>query len=50
MKEARYGRNAYIAKPSGTRKQTIEAIKKYLKENKDIPDELLYPDTDKFIY
>lgn len=46
----RFGRNAYIAEPSGTKKQTIEAIKKCLKENKDILDELLYPDTDKFIY
>ncbi len=46
----RFGRNAYIAEPSGTRKQTIEAIKKCLKENKDILDELLYPDTDKFTY
>ncbi len=46
----RFGRNAYIAEPSGTRKQTIEAIKKCLKENKDILDELLYPDTDKFSY
>lgn len=46
----RFGRNAYIAEPSGTKKQTIEAIKKCLKENKDILDELLYQDTDKFIY
>lgn len=46
----RFGRNAYIAEPSGTKKQTIEAIKKCLKENKDILDELLYPDTNKFIY
>lgn len=48
--QKRFGRNAYIAEPSGTRKQTIEAIKKCLKENKDILDELLYPDTDKFTY
>lgn len=34
----RFGRNAYIAEPSGTKKQTIEAIKKCLKENKDILD------------
>lgn len=46
----RFGRNAYIAEPSGTKQQTIEAIKICLKENKDILDELLYPNTDKFIY
>ncbi len=46
----KFGRNAYIAEPSGTKQQTIEAIKICLKENKDILDELLYPNTDKFIY
>lgn len=46
----RFGRNAYIADPSGTKQQTIEAIKICLKENKDILDELLYPNTDKYIY
>lgn len=46
----RFGRNAYIAEPSGTKQQTIEAIKICLKENKDILDELLYPNTDKYIY
>ena len=46
----KFGRNAYIAEPSGTKRQTIEAIKECLKENKDILDELLYPDIDKFIY
>lgn len=46
----RFGRNAYIADPSGTKQQTIEAIKICLKENKDILDELLYPNTDKLIY
>lgn len=46
----RFGRNAYIVEPSGTKKQTIEAIRRCLKENKDILDELLYSDTDKFIY
>lgn len=38
----RFGRNPYIAEPSGTIKATIKAIKKCLKENKDILDELLY--------
>lgn len=46
----RFGRNAYIADPSGTKQQTIEAIKICLKKNKDILDELLYPNTDKYIY
>lgn len=46
----RFGKNTYIAEPSETKKQTIEAIKKCLKEDKDILDELLYPNTDKFIY
>lgn len=46
----KFGRNAYIAEPSGTKQQTIEAIKICLKGNKDILDELLYPNTDKFIY
>ena len=39
----RFGRNPYIPEPSGTRKQTIKAIKKCLKQDKDILDELLYP-------
>lgn len=46
----RFGRNAYIAEPSGTEQKTIEAIKICLKENKDILDELLYPNKDKYIY
>lgn len=46
----KFGRNAYIAEPSGTKQQTIEAIKICLKENKDILDELLYQNTDKYIY
>lgn len=46
----KFGRNAYIAELSGTKQQTIEAIKICLKENKDILDELLYPNTDKYIY
>lgn len=39
----RFGRNAYIAEPSGTMENTIKAIKKCLKEDKDILDDLLYP-------
>ncbi len=41
--KAKFGREAYIAEPSGTMEQTIKAIKICLKENKDILDELLYP-------
>lgn len=43
----RFGRSPYIAEPSGTRKQTIRAIKKCLKQDKDILDELLYPNNNK---
>lgn len=39
----RFGRNAYIAEPSGTMKETIDAIKICLEKNEDILDELLYP-------
>lgn len=39
----KFGKNAYIAVPSGSKKQTIEAIKECLKRNEDILDELLYP-------
>lgn len=42
--EERFGRKAYIAEPGGTREKTIEAIKICLKEDKDILDELLFPD------
>lgn len=45
----RFGRDVYIAEPGGTRKQTIEAIKICLKKNKDMLDEILCPDSDKFI-
>ena len=38
----RFGRYPYIAEPSGTQKATIKAIKKCLKQDKDILDELLY--------
>ena len=48
--EETFGKKVYIAEPSVTRKQTIEAIKICLKENKDMLDELLYLNTDKFIY
>lgn len=40
----RFGRDAYIAEPGRTRKLTIDAIKKCLEEDKDILDDLLYPD------
>lgn len=40
----KFGKNAYIAEPSGTKQQTIEAIKLCLKENKDMLDKIYYPD------
>lgn len=49
----RFGRNAYISEPNGTKEQTIEAIeaiKICLEKNEDILDKLLYSDSDKFIY
>ena len=46
----RFGRNSYIAEPSGTKEQTIEAIKICLEKNEDILDQLLYSSSDKFIY
>ncbi len=45
----RFGREPYIAEPSGTRKQTINAIKKCLKQDRDILDELLYPNNNENI-
>ena len=42
----RFGRNAYISEPNGTKEQTIEAIKICLEKNEDILD----TDSDKFIY
>jgi len=41
--EEKFGRKAYIAEPSGTKEQTIVAIKTCLEKNEDILDELLYP-------
>lgn len=38
----RFCRNAYIAEPSGTMKDTINAIKTCIEKNEDILDELLY--------
>lgn len=40
----KFGRAPYIVEASGSREQTIEAIKICLKENKDILDKLLYPE------
>ena len=47
--EDKFGKRAYILEPSGTKEQTIDAIKQCLKENKDLLDELL-THKDKFIY
>lgn len=38
----KFGRDAYIAEPSGTKEQTIKAIKICLEKNEDILDQLLY--------
>ena len=40
----KFGKDAYIAEPSGTKQQTIEAIKLCLKENQDMLDKIYYPD------
>lgn len=41
--EERFGKHAYIAEPSGTKDQTINAIKICLEKNEDLLDEILYP-------
>lgn len=41
--ENKFGKHAYIAEPSGTKEQTINAIKICLEKNQDILDEILYP-------
>lgn len=47
----RFGRKAYCAMPGGSKEQTISAIKKCLEVDKDILDELLYPESnDNIIY
>lgn len=38
----KFGRDAYIAELSGTKEQTIKAIKICLEKNEDILDQLLY--------
>lgn len=40
--EEKFGKHAYIAEPSGTREQTINAIKTCLEKNEDLLDSLLY--------
>lgn len=41
--EEKFGKHAYIAEPSGTRKETIDAIKTCLEKNEDLLEKLLYP-------
>lgn len=41
--EEKFGKRAYIAEPSGTKEQTINAIKICLEKNEDLLDNLLYP-------
>lgn len=40
--KSKFGKNAYIAEPSGTKEQTIEAIKICIDENEDILEDLLF--------
>lgn len=39
----KFGKNAYVAEPGGTKEKTIDAIKECLEKNEDILDKLLYP-------
>lgn len=45
--EERFGKKAYIAEPSGSKQQTIDAIKTCLEKNEDLLDNLLYQNYDK---
>ena len=45
--EEKFGKRAYIAEPSGTKEQTINAIKICLEKNEDLLDKLLYPNLEK---
>lgn len=45
--EERFGKKAYIAEPSGSKQQTIDAIKTCLEKNEDLLDKLLYSNFDK---
>lgn len=44
--EEKFEKKAYIAVPSGSKQQTIDAIKLCLEKNEDLLDELLYPNFD----
>lgn len=41
--EEKFNKHAYVAEPSGTKEQTIEAIKVCLEKDEDLLDSLLYP-------
>ena len=43
----KFGKNAYIAMPDGTKEQTINEIKECLKRNEDVLDKILYPTFEK---
>lgn len=47
--EEKFGKQAYIAEPSGTKEKTIEAIKTCLEKNEDLLDKILYPNFDEDI-
>ena len=40
--KSKFGKNAYIAEPSGTKEKTIDAIKICIDENEDILEDLLF--------
>lgn len=42
----KFGKNAYVSEPNGTKEQTINAIKICLEKNEDLLDKLLYPNSD----
>lgn len=44
--EEKFGKKAYIAEPSGSKQQTIDAIKTCLEKDKDLLDKILYPNFD----
>ena len=44
--EEKFGKQAYVAEPSGTKEETIEAIKICLEKNEDLLDKILYPNFD----
>ena len=44
--EEKFGKKAFIAEPSGSKQQTIDAIKTCLEKDKDLLVRILYPNFD----